>query len=135
MKRAFAVVFENGPGNLSAYAPDLPGCVSVGRSLEETRVMMKEAITSHIDFMREYGETVPEPRTSIPEALAIHNENLLELYEELGEDPPEQPATVELVEVDTSPDAIARDYSHLEVHDIRPSPKHSTVILGQTASG
>lgn len=135
MKRTFAVVFENGPGNLSAYAPDLPGCVSVGGSLEETRVMMKEAITFHIDFMREHGETVPEPRTSIPEALAIHNENLLELYEEMGEDPPEQPATVELVEVDTSPDAIERDYGPLEVHNVRPSPKRHSVILGRTVSG
>jgi len=125
------VVFENGSGDLSAYAPDLPGCVSVGNTLEETRMMMKEATTFHIDIMQEHGETIPEPRTSISEALAKHKENLSEseIYEEMGADPPERPATVELVKVDTSSDAIARGYRHLEVHYIRPSPKHRSATL------
>ncbi len=30
MRPAHPVVFENAPGNLGAYAPDLSGCVSVG---------------------------------------------------------------------------------------------------------
>ena len=135
MRRTYAVVFEHGPGNLSAYVPDLPGCVSVGNTLEEARVMVKEAITFHIDIMREYGETVPEPRTSIPEALAIHNENLLDIFGEMGEHPPERPATVESVEVDTSPDAIARDDGHPEVRDIRPSTKRCSGILWRPVSG
>ena len=135
MKRAYAVVFEYEPGNLSAYVPDLPGCVGVGDTLEEIRGLMKEAITFHIDIMREYGETVPEPRTSIQEALGLHNEKLPEHDEEMGEDLPKRAATVELVKVDPSPGAIARDYGPLEVHDIMPSPKRRGVILGRTASG
>jgi len=134
MIRACAVVFEYGPGNLGAYAPDLPGCVGVGDTLEETRGLMKEAITFHIDIMREQGETIPEPLTLISETLAKHNEYLPEIYEETGEGPREQPATVELVEVDPSPDAIARDYGHPEKHDIRPSPRCHSMILGRTAS-
>ncbi len=71
--------------------------------------MMREAITRHIDTTREYGEAASAPRTSIPEELAIHSENLSELYMKLGEYPSERPATVEFIEVDMSPNAIARD--------------------------
>ena len=31
----FLVIIEKGPNNLSAYVPDLPGCVSTGRDREE----------------------------------------------------------------------------------------------------
>lgn len=128
-------MFEYGPGNLGACVPDLPGCVGVGDSLEETRGLTKVVITFHIEIMRKYGETVPEPRISISQGLAIHNENLLEHHEELGEDLRERPATVELVEVDPSPDAVELEYGHLEVRDLRPSPKRHGVILPRTASG
>ena len=33
----YAVVIEKGENNYSAYAPDLPGCVSVGDTLDEVK--------------------------------------------------------------------------------------------------
>ncbi|MCH7979336.1 MAG: type II toxin-antitoxin system HicB family antitoxin, partial [Acidobacteria bacterium] len=30
----YAVIIEKGPNNYSAYVPDLPGCVSTGKTLE-----------------------------------------------------------------------------------------------------
>ena len=44
MKLKFAVVYEWTPDNYGAYAPDLPGCVSVGETWEEAQAMMREAI-------------------------------------------------------------------------------------------
>ena len=35
---------EQGGGNYSAYAPDLPGCVAIGDTREEVAQNMKEAI-------------------------------------------------------------------------------------------
>ncbi len=118
MSRAFSVVFENGPNNLSTYAPDLPGCVSVGHTLGEARENMRQAMTLHIELIMEDGEPVPKPRTSLQEALELHNHGLLEMYEEMGEQLPEPTAIVEIVEVETSPETIQQKPSrHIaEVH-------------------
>ena len=43
-KRRYVVLIESGPRNFSAYVPDLPGCVSTGRTLAEVRRNIREAI-------------------------------------------------------------------------------------------
>ena len=52
----YAIVIEKAQGNYSAYIPDLPGCVAVGDTIEETRREIAEAITFHIEGMRADGE-------------------------------------------------------------------------------
>jgi predicted RNase H-like HicB family nuclease len=59
----YAVVIEKSENNYSAYVPDLPGCISVGDTLEEVQQMIREAIEFHIEGMQEDGEPVPEPTT------------------------------------------------------------------------
>lgn len=62
----YAIVIEKAPGsNYSAYVPDLPGCVSVGDTLEELKQMIQEAIELHIEGLREDGLPVPEPSTEV----------------------------------------------------------------------
>ncbi len=61
----YAVVIESGPNNYSAYVPDLPGCVSVGHTLDEVKEMIQEAIALHIEGMREDGLEIPTPTTSV----------------------------------------------------------------------
>jgi predicted RNase H-like HicB family nuclease len=56
-------MFEYGTGNWSAYVPDLPGCVSVGDTLEETEANIREAIELHLEVMKDNGEKIPEPRS------------------------------------------------------------------------
>ncbi len=56
----YAVIFEKGPTSYGAYVPDLPGCVSVGGTLEEARKLIREAIEFHLDGMREDGDPIPE---------------------------------------------------------------------------
>jgi len=41
--------------------PDFPGCVTAGRTLEEARRMAAEALSLHVDGMREDGEPIPPP--------------------------------------------------------------------------
>jgi predicted RNase H-like HicB family nuclease len=43
--------------------PDLPGCVTAGRTLEEARTMAAEALTLHLAGMVEDGEALPEAST------------------------------------------------------------------------
>jgi predicted RNase H-like HicB family nuclease len=57
----YAVVIENAGGNYSAYVPDLPGCVATGKTVEETRREIAEAVSFHIEDMRSRGLPVPEP--------------------------------------------------------------------------
>ncbi len=64
--------------NYAAYAPDVPGCVTVGDPIEETRRRMQEALEFHFDGMLEAGEPIPEPKTSLAEALAQHKQFLQE---------------------------------------------------------
>lgn len=57
----FAVVYEKTETGYSAYAPDLPGCIAAGATLQETEELMRGAIAMHLEGMREDGETVPNP--------------------------------------------------------------------------
>lgn len=69
----YAVIYEAPTlevGNWSSYIPDLPGCVSVGDTLEECRANMAEAIGAHVAFMRQRGLPVPKPSTRTEE-LAV----------------------------------------------------------------
>lgn len=61
MKVPYAVVIEKGETSYGAYVPDLPGCISVGDTLEEMRKMIREAIEFHIEGMLRDGDVVPEP--------------------------------------------------------------------------
>jgi predicted RNase H-like HicB family nuclease len=56
----YLVIIERGEGNLSAYVPDLPGCVSTGETVEELMGNIREAIEGHLEVMRENGEPIPE---------------------------------------------------------------------------
>jgi len=61
----YAIVIEHGEHNLSAYVPDLPGCVTTGRTVEDIERNILEAIELHLDGMREDGDPIPEPQTEV----------------------------------------------------------------------
>lgn len=51
----YKVVFEKAPKNWAAYVPDLPGCVTTGKTLAETKRLIAEAIEFHIEGLRLRG--------------------------------------------------------------------------------
>lgn len=57
----YAIVIEQAAGNLSAYVPDLPGCVATGRTHEEVEQQIREAIEFHLEGLREDGLPAPPP--------------------------------------------------------------------------
>ena len=61
MSVRYAVIFERAVSNWAAYVPDLPGCITTGKTLEETERNIREAIEGHLQTMREYGDPIPEP--------------------------------------------------------------------------
>ena len=98
MRLQYAVVYERTPNNFSAYVPELPGCISTGKTWDEIRGMIREAIAFHIEDMMEQREPVPEPRMSIGDAMAHHIASL----SEVGEPVPELETTFGMVEVEAA---------------------------------
>lgn len=61
----YAIVIERTDRNFAAYAPDLPGCVATGSTLEDVQQRMTEAIALHVAGLREDGLPVPEPSSRV----------------------------------------------------------------------
>jgi predicted RNase H-like HicB family nuclease len=57
----YAMIIEKGERNYSAYLPDLPGCIASGKTIEELKQRMSEAIELHLRGMREDGLPITEP--------------------------------------------------------------------------
>jgi predicted RNase H-like HicB family nuclease len=64
MTKDFLVVFEAGPKNYSAFAPDIPGCYALGDTVEITRQRFLEAAKAHLDWMASDHDPIPEPVTT-----------------------------------------------------------------------
>jgi len=63
--RRYAVVYEPGERNYSAYVPDLPGCISVGATFAEVERNIREAIALYLDELTREGTPAPDPVTRI----------------------------------------------------------------------
>lgn len=68
--RQYTIVVERAEANYSAYAPDLPGVVAAGDTVEETERLMREAIALYLEELRAIGEPIPEP-TSIARTVEV----------------------------------------------------------------
>ncbi len=66
----YLVIFEEGGKSVGAYVPDLPGCVAIGETRDEAKQLIREAIELHIQSLREHGEPVPQPHSSV-EIIAV----------------------------------------------------------------
>ena len=63
--KRYSLVIERTDTGYSAYSPDVSGCAAVGDSEEETRRNFQDVLLSHFQVMREVGEPIPEPHTSV----------------------------------------------------------------------
>jgi predicted RNase H-like HicB family nuclease len=63
--RRYPVVIEQTGTGYSAYSPDVSGCVAVGDTEDETRRNFQDALIAHFEAMREVGEPIPEPHSSV----------------------------------------------------------------------
>lgn len=61
MSVKYAVIFERADTNWAAYVPDLPGCMTTGQTLEETKANIREAIEGHLETLRQCGDPIPQP--------------------------------------------------------------------------
>ena len=57
----YLVVIEKGENSYGAYAPDVPGCIAVGETVEEALKLIQEALGFHLEGMAQDGEAIPAP--------------------------------------------------------------------------
>ncbi len=56
-----AIIHKDADSDFGVSFPDFPGCITVGRSLDEAKDMAAEALAGHIEIMQEAGESIPVP--------------------------------------------------------------------------
>lgn len=61
----YAVILEEGESSFGVYVPDLPGCIAVSETREEVLQLIQEAIEFHIEGLREEGQPIPTPSSSV----------------------------------------------------------------------
>ena len=57
------VTVELTDNNYSAYIESLPGCVTTGKSINELKANMQEAIDGHLEVSKEFGDSIPDEFT------------------------------------------------------------------------
>ena len=59
MHRVMVLIHKTETG-FCAYAPELPGCVATGQTIEQTEERMHSALEMHLEDMVAQGEKIPE---------------------------------------------------------------------------
>jgi predicted RNase H-like HicB family nuclease len=69
----FPIIIEKEPEDPGyfAHSPLLPGCVSDGLTIEETRENMREAVALYLDVLRERG--LPIPQATDPQPIVLED--------------------------------------------------------------
>ena len=60
-KKRSMVVVEQTPNNWSAYVPDVWGCLTTGKTWEEVKRNIVEALTGHFAVVHKHGEPILAP--------------------------------------------------------------------------
>ena len=64
-RQKYLIVVEKAGNNYSAYLPDIPGCIATGKTAEEARENIKDALLFHIEGILEDGECKPRAKAHI----------------------------------------------------------------------
>jgi predicted RNase H-like HicB family nuclease len=60
----YLIVIEPTASGFSAYSPDLPGCISTGKTEAEVQANMHDAIEFHLEGLKIEGYPIPQPLTA-----------------------------------------------------------------------
>ena len=66
----YLIVYEKSDTGWAAYAPDLPGLGAAGKTLDEVKELIREAMEFHLEGMREHGDPIPPPN-AITEYISV----------------------------------------------------------------
>jgi predicted RNase H-like HicB family nuclease len=61
LRQYIALIHKDPDSDYGISFPDLPGVISVGKTLDEAREMGAEALALHLEGLAADGEVAPEP--------------------------------------------------------------------------
>jgi predicted RNase H-like HicB family nuclease len=64
MQRFYTAIIEKAKDGFGVFFPDLPGCTSFGKTVEEAASNAYTAAQAHVAVSQEYGDTIPDPRAT-----------------------------------------------------------------------
>jgi len=53
------IIDQDEDGYFIAECPNLPGCISQGKTLREVKANIKEAIEGYLESLKKHGEPIP----------------------------------------------------------------------------
>ena len=72
----YPVLIDGEPGGYGVVFPDLPGCVAMGTTMEESLGNAEESLRDWIESMESHGQVVPKP--SNPQSIYVPDGSSLE---------------------------------------------------------
>jgi predicted RNase H-like HicB family nuclease len=58
--KEYPVIYKRAKRNWAAYAPDVPGCIAMGKTRAEVERNFREALAFHIEGLRQEGLPIPD---------------------------------------------------------------------------
>ena len=89
MQRFYTAIVEKAKDGFGVFFPDLPGCTSFGRSVEEAASNAYTAAQAHVALSQEYGDAIAEPRATdaIPAERGVKEKARLLIPVEMADEP------------------------------------------------
>ena len=61
-------------GGYTVTVPSFPGCVTYGKTVEEARIMAREAIELYIETLHNHGEDIPVEDEMLEATVAVETD-------------------------------------------------------------
>ncbi len=89
MQKFYTAIVEKAKDGFGVFFPDLPGCTSFGKTVEEAAANAYTAAQAHVALSREYGDAIPEARApdAIPSERGVKEKVRLLIPVEMADEP------------------------------------------------
>jgi len=89
MQRFYTAIIEKTKDGFGVFFPDLPGCTSFGKTIEQAAINAFSAAQAHVALSREYGDPIAEPRATdaIPVEKGVKEKARLLIPVEMSDEP------------------------------------------------
>jgi predicted RNase H-like HicB family nuclease len=89
MQRFYTAIIERAKDGFGVFFPDLPGCTSFGKTVEQAAANAFVAAQAHVALSQEYGDAIPAARApdAIPAERGVKEKARLLIPVEIGEEP------------------------------------------------
>lgn len=89
MQRFYTAIIEKAKDGFGVFFPDLPGCTSFGKTIEDAAINSFSAAQAHVALAREYGDAIAEPRApnEVPAQKGVKEKARVMIPVEMSDEP------------------------------------------------